>query len=103
MLIVKSSKTKHRISLKKYPNMFNFVMTLQGLFNGNEDYLKQYYNVAVSGSLASWKVSLTPLEGKQLSIVSVIITGRKNMVSTLTLNFENGNYIKDVFKGLRKA
>ena len=90
--IVEGRERLRSLSLSDAPQVSALVESIRGTLSGDLDALRRYYNVAVTGTIAGWALTLTPLEGDLAKLISTIkIAGTGNAIRTVDALEANGD------------
>ena len=81
-----------QVSLDDIPEMAGIVTALRGTLTGDAAALRQYFRPTVSGSVARWSITLTPLEERLLDTVKQLrIDGEQADVRRIEMLLGDGD------------
>lgn len=90
--IVEGRDRLRSLSLSDTPQVSALVESIRGTLSGDLAALQRYYDVAVTGTLDGWEMTLTPHDGDLAALVSTIkIAGEGNMIRTVDTREANGD------------
>ena len=93
LTITDNNKT-YTVKLSDYPNLWAMSTTLQALLTNDLNFLSRYYNSSIIGTLAQWQLQLMPKPQVNIEISKIIINGKYNQIETITLQFNNGDWLQ---------
>jgi len=100
LTIVEGHERLRSLSLSDSPQVTALVESIRGTLAGDLDALERYYQVAVTGSPAAWRLELTP-KGEDIAalISSINISGQDGKIRTVdTLEINGDRTIMTVFE-----
>jgi Outer membrane lipoprotein carrier protein LolA-like len=84
-------RRKRSFSLERDATMRAFVESIRATLAGDGETLSRYYDIALSGNAAAWRLALTPSEPAVQTLVSEIrIAGRHAWVDTFEVRQASG-------------
>lgn len=91
-LIIERGQKKHTLHLQDYPEVAAFIDSIRGTLAGDRKALERTYQLGLEGSIQSWKLLLTPIDGKMKKVVEQInISGVNDEVRTIEINQADGD------------
>ena len=79
-------------SLDEYPALATLVEGLRALFSGNKDTLKQFFDIAMTGTPENWKLELSPLiQDEEDGVNCIRLAGKHEHLHTIFIQETNGD------------
>lgn len=100
-MVITSAEGTRKVNLRNYPNVWVMIMTLNALLTHNYRFLQTYYASTVNGSPSAWTLILSP-NSYVKNISQIKLTGTKNKVNTMFIQFKNDDWIMQKFSGSDK-
>ncbi|HEX8756890.1 MAG TPA: LolA-related protein [Steroidobacteraceae bacterium] len=85
-LTVRRGHRTHRLQLSSYPQVAPLVDAIRDTLAGNEQALERVFKVRFAGSLADWKLELTPLDRDvALQVRRIEIAGARDAIHSVEI------------------
>jgi outer membrane lipoprotein-sorting protein len=87
-----SREISHTFSLQEYPSLATLIEGLRALFNGDQETLRQFFFVTMSGTPEVWELNLSPRTQNDGDGVDCIrLTGEQADLRTIAIEETNGD------------
>jgi len=85
-LTVERGHRTYHLQLSAYPQVAPLVSAIRDTLGGNEEALRKVFKVGFTGTVAHWKLQLTPLdEGVARKVSHVEITGARDRIDSVEI------------------
>lgn len=83
---------KRSFALQDNPLLWAFVESIRSTLNGDLPQLESFYEIALAGGRAGWRLSLTPKQPRMRALVEVIrIAGRGDRIDSVEIHEAKGD------------
>ncbi len=90
--LAEGTQAPHIIALDSHPHLHALVDAIRGTLSGNLALLRQWYEVTMTGSIAAWRLGLTPIDAGPASLIRFIaIEGRGTALRAVQTVEANGD------------
>ncbi len=80
-------------SLHEYPALATLVEGLRALFSGNKGTLKQFFDIAMTGTPEDWQLELSPLiQDEEDGVNCIRLAGKQANLQTIFIQETNGDH-----------
>ena len=87
-----SREISQTFSLQEYPSLATLIEGLRALFNGDQETLRQFFFVTMSGTPEVWELNLSPRTQNDGDGVDCIrLTGEQTHIRTISIHETNGD------------
>ncbi len=87
-----SREISQTFSLQEYPSLATLIEGLRALFNGDQETLRQFFFVTMSGTPEVWELNLSPrTQSDEDGVDCIRLTGEQTHIRTISIQETNGD------------
>ena len=87
-----SREISQTFSLQEYPSLATLIEGLRSLFNGDQETLRLFFHVSMTGTPETWELTLSPItQSDEDGVDCIRLTGEKAHIRTISIHETNGD------------
>ncbi len=87
-----SREISQTFSLQEYPSLATLIEGLRSLFNGDQETLRLFFHVSMTGTPETWELTLSPItQSDEDGVECILLTGDQARIRTISIHETNGD------------